>query len=271
MGAGKARRLRRIFHGSPPRTVIVPVDDSLIAGPNGGLRDMRRLLESIDAAGPDAVLGFPRQLDTYAEVLKRRDVSLVGNLTASTTRSNHTDKYLVASVQDALRAGCDAVATHVNISSRYERNMLQILARTVSEAEQYGIPVMAITYPRRETESGQDDNYDDLRRNDNNEYAALVAHCVRIAVDLGASIVKTQHTGDVASLRIVIEAASPTPVVFAGGPLRTVEQTRAMAVDAIKAGGSGVSFGRNVFHRNDPSAMIAELISAVHGNEDRNV
>jgi DhnA family fructose-bisphosphate aldolase class Ia len=268
VSAGKDRRLRRILHGSPPRTVIVPVDDSLIAGPSGGLRNMRRLLESVDAAGPDAILGFPRQLETYKGVLKRHDTSLIGNLTASTTRSHHTDKYLVSTIKDALRAGCDAVAAHVNISSRYEKNMLQILAGMVTEADQYGIPVVAIVYPRREGENGQDDNYDDLKESDCEEYAALVAHCVRIAVDLGASVVKTQHTGDVSSLRTVIEAASPVPVVFAGGPLRTVEQTRAMAVDSIRAGGSGVSFGRNVFHRRDPSAMIADLMSTVHGNAD---
>ena len=50
------------------------------------------------------------------------------NLTASTTIGKHTRKVLVASVEQAVRLGADAVGVHVNISSEYEHEMLRILA-----------------------------------------------------------------------------------------------------------------------------------------------
>jgi fructose-bisphosphate aldolase/2-amino-3,7-dideoxy-D-threo-hept-6-ulosonate synthase len=258
---GKSRRLQRLFSPSG-KTLIVPVDDSLIFGPTGGLENVGSKLAAILSDPPNAVLAFSGAL-LNAPTL-RPDVATIVNLSASTTRSVHTRKVQVATVHQAAQLGADAVAVHVNISSQYEHEMLRTLGRVAGMCESYGMPLLAIMYPRGENQYG-DENYDEIKRTDRARYSSLVAHAARIGVDLGADIVKTQYTGDVDSFGQVVDACRPVPIVVAGGPLAPVESVLHMAYDIMAAGGAGVSFGRNVFGRAAPTPMISALKAIVHG------
>lgn len=259
---GRTRRLARLFDPSSQRTVIVPVDDSLIAGPIGGLQNLKSQLLCIERACPNGILGFPGQFE-HQELLNPH-VGWICNLTASTTRSAHTRKILIGSVGQALSLGADAVAVHVNTTSKHEGEMLAHFAGVAGEARDLGVPVVAIMYPRRERPDGTDDNYEDVRNTNEDLFTTLVAHAVRVARDLGASLVKTQFTGSPDSFRTVVEAASPVPVVIAGGPLQPCERVLTMAHEATAAGAAGVSFGRNVYGRDNVGQMITALRLIVH-------
>jgi len=143
--------------------------------------------------------------------------------------------------------------------------MLKILGTTVREAETFGVPVFAIMYPR--CEGSGDDDYQELRKADPDRYSRLVAHAARIGMELGADVIKTQYTGSPETFERVVEATQPVPVVIAGGPLCSEAETLSAARGAIASGARGVSFGRNVFERNDPSHMLRLLRSAVHEEE----
>ena len=117
--AGKVRRLRRLFSPLSHRTVIVPVDDSLIFGPAGGLEQLESKIEKILADPPDAVLAFPGLFRSRVELLSR--VGGILNLTASTIRSEHTHKVQVGTVHQAAQLGLDAIAVHVNVRSEERR------------------------------------------------------------------------------------------------------------------------------------------------------
>jgi class I fructose-bisphosphate aldolase len=55
----------------------------------------------------------------------------------------------------------------------------------------------------------------------------------------------------------------PVPVVIAGGPkCKTSEELLQTVHDSLKAGGSGLSIGRNVFQHENP-ALIARALSAI--------
>jgi DhnA family fructose-bisphosphate aldolase class Ia len=258
---GKSHRMSRIFDQRSGRTIIVPIDDSLIAGPQGGLLDLRAKVTQIANGRPNAVLGFPGHFEQYTELLNK--TAWICNLTASTTRSTHTRKVQILSVREAVTLGVDCVAAHVNVTSRFEGDMIATLGHIIADARRYGMPVAAIMYPRRERADGCDDNYEELKRAESSKYAELVSHCVRIAKDLGADIIKTQYTGSTASFQMVAKAAQPIPVVIAGGPLIGKESALAMACDSLRAGASGVSFGRNIFDRPDTTAMIRSLRSVI--------
>src|SRR6266545_909165 len=259
---GKRRRLARWFHGVPRRTILLPLDDSLIAGPEAGLEDLGALLLSIQNAPPDAVMGFPGLFMRHARFLE--NASMIVNLTGSTTRSAHTRKVLVSGVDQAMRLGADAVAVHVNISSSFEPEMLRALGLVARECDSAGMPLLAIMYPRREARR-RDDNYEHLRRTQPGAYASLVAHATRVGVDLGADIIKTHYTGDSGSFRKVIRAAEGRPVLIAGGPRLPAAAALRMASGALDAGAAGVSFGRNVFGRSDPAKFLAVLRALLHG------
>lgn len=259
--AGKARRLARIFGPNNKGSVIVPVDDSLIFGPANGLEDIDAKVQKILIDPPDAILAFPGLFRNKAGLVSK--VAGIVNITASTSASFHTRKVQVGSVQQAVQLGLDGVAVHVNISSEYESEMLRILGSVSQDCEAFGMPLLAIMYPRSESQ-GKDNNYDELRLADRKRYTELVAHASRVGVDLGADLIKTKFTGDSDSFSRIVDACRPVPVFVAGGPVLPAEAMLKMAYDVMLAGGKGISFGRNVFSRTDPTSYISSLKAIVH-------
>jgi DhnA family fructose-bisphosphate aldolase class Ia len=257
MGVGKEIRLSRMLSSEP--SLFVPLDDSLINGPEDGLLDISRLVTAA-AQGADGILAFQGLLSRYAS--QHPQLARVANLTASTTRSQHTNKQRVGSVESAARAACDGVAAHINVSSRYEPSMLRLVAEIRQECEVHDLPLLVIAYPRREDDKG-DDNYDDLKRNDRQGYARLVRHCVRLAADLGADIIKTQFTGDVESFETVVSAAYDVPIWIAGGAKRPETESLEMARLAIAAGARGVCYGRQTHQAEDPRGYLERVRSAM--------
>ena len=83
-------------------------------------------------------------------------------------------------------------------------------------------------------------------------------------MELGADLVKTQYTGCADSFRTVVDACSPIPVVAAGGPKVDLQHMLELAAGVVSAGGAGVSFGRNIFSREDAAAALRALKLVVH-------
>ena len=216
-GPGVHRRMLRLFPQDGP-AVWLPTDGALISGPEDLLRNPADLYTDDLTREVDAILGFRSALTLYKPQLQ--SVSFVANLTASTTGGEHTRKVLVASVADAVRDGADAVACHLNFTSPYESEMIRDVGQVVREAEALGVPVVVISYPRSKSESGRDDDYCDLREVDNASYAKLVLHAVRLAVELGAAVVKTKYTGSAETFSTVIDGACGIPILIAGEKLR---------------------------------------------------
>lgn len=93
----------------------------------------------------------------------------------------------------------------------------------------------------------------------------LLAYCCRIAAELGADAVKTEYTGDAATMRGVTEAC-PVPVLTLGGARGgSEEEVLENARGAIEGGARGLIFGRNVWQADDPVGMSAALREVVHG------
>jgi DhnA family fructose-bisphosphate aldolase class Ia len=253
--------MRRLLSPTTGRTVIVPIDDSLINGPTQGLERMGPKIEQIVQYPPDAIMGFLGSFRNFPELLAK--VPGILNLTASTIRSHHTRKMLVSTVSQALQLGVDGVAVHINISSKYESEMLHTLGSIAQECNDVGMPLLSIVYARSEGKNG-DENYDNVKQTNKEEYTKLIAHAARVAVELGADIVKTQYTGDPDTFLFIVEACSPIPVVVAGGPIVEMNDMLKVAYEVVCAGGAGVSFGRNIFSRANPQPYIAALKMIVH-------
>src|ERR1017187_7451719 len=107
-GVGKSRRLRRLFSPVSGRTLVVPVDDSLIFGPAAGLEQAADKIRKILLETPDAILAFAGVFRSLPVVLSTTPG--IVNVTASTIRSQHTRKVQVGTVQQAIQLGLDAVA-----------------------------------------------------------------------------------------------------------------------------------------------------------------
>lgn len=250
---GKRRRMFRIF-GDKEKCIVVPLDDNLISKYNEGLKNLHDKIKDIQQAKPNGVLCY---LGT-ASIIDKYEVPIILNLTASTEYKTHTKKILVSTIEQAIAIDAAAVAVHINVSSSYESIMLENLEAVSEVCQKYGMPLLVIVYPRTE-HAGKDYNYEDLKKENEAEYTKLVCHCVRIAFELGADIIKTQFTGSAESFSKVVGAANGTPVLIAGGKMKDENELYAMVSDSIKAGGAGVSIGRNVFNREDSLEVIERL------------
>lgn len=246
---GKRRRINRLLNNG--KMLIVPVDDSLISGPIGGLSNLTKTISEIEASEPSAILGYKGSLSQ----VNSTKIPLIMNITASTIRGNHVSKTIISSVKEAICMDIDCVAVHVNYACDYENQMIMQLANIVTEAEKFGIPVLSISYPRKRV-NGKDYEYEDLSEN---EYTDLICHCTRASVELGADIIKTKFTGSTESFERVVDSAMGHPVIIAGGPLGEVKEAYEMAKAVIDAGAAGISYGRNVFNQDNIKAFIAGI------------
>ncbi len=250
---GKTRRLKRMF-STTGKCLLVPLDDSLISGPENGLYDIRAKAAQIEKSKPSAIMAFPGTMSLIQDV----SIPLVLNLTASTAIGQHTNKVLVSSVERAVALGAEAVAVHINFSSKYESDMLRNAEYVKRSCDQYGMPLMIMAYPRTEGTTA-DNNYLDIKSSNNAEYTKIVCHCVRVAFEIGADIIKAQYTGNAQSFEKVVQSAVDKPVLIAGGKPENLESLFSMVQGAMTAGASGLSVGRYVFNDNHTDVLIETL------------
>jgi len=249
MTAGKDARLTRI--GTGGRYLVVPMDHGLTMGPVTGLEDLESTVEGITRGGADAVLTQKGVADRVHGNLN--GAGYIVHLNGSTTIGpDEEDKRKTGTVEDAVRAGADAVSFHINVGSEYEPDQLTQLAEVTGEAERLGMPVLAMAYARGD---GIDESDPDS-----------LAHAVRLAEEVGADVIKTAYSGDADSFERVA-AASAKPVVIAGGSKGTDEETLAMVRGAMDAGAAGISMGRSIFQHEDPEAITRAVAAVIHDDE----
>lgn len=250
---GKKIRLERIINRETKRTIIIPIDHGLTLGPIKGIeKDLGELVNKIALGGADAVLGHIG-IPLYAHRGYGPDIGLILQLSGSSSLSPESNyKVLVNTVLEAVKIGSDGVSLHINIGTKADPEMLETLGRVSRECREYGMPLLAMMYPRGE--------------NIENEYdVELVKIAARTAAELGADIVKTNWTGDPDSFKEVVDGCM-APLIIAGGVKSGIRGILEITRQSIDVGGAGVAFGRNVFQADDPTKVIRALFLIVHKN-----
>lgn len=252
---GKSIRIDRIMNRNTKRTVIVPMDHGITIGPVKGLYDMKEIVNQVAEGGANAVL-LHKGIIRAGYRGYGQDIGLIMHLSGSTILGpDPNDKVPVAEVEEAIKLGADAVSIHVNIGSETEPQQLRTLGSMAKICEEWGMPLLAMMYPRGKKISDQFD-------------VEVVKHAARIGVELGADVVKTNYTGTPESFREVVKGC-PIPVVVAGGPkTKNDEDFCKMVYDSIQAGGAGIAAGRNVFQHEYPTKMVKVICDIVHEDLD---
>jgi predicted phospho-2-dehydro-3-deoxyheptonate aldolase len=229
-------------------TVIVPMDHGVTIGPIQGITNIQQITDKLLKGKVDAIL-VHKGIAKHIEV---GNAGLIVQLSGMSNLSpNVNGKVQVCSVQEAIRIGADAVSVHVNVGAQDEDKMLQNLGKVSDECDIYGIPLLAMMYPRGP--KIQNENAPDM-----------VAHAARIGAELGADIIKANYTGNIDTFKTVIESC-PVPVVIAGGPkCKTLQEILQTTSDSMKAGAAGLSIGRNVFQCENPTQIAKALSAIVH-------
>jgi class I fructose-bisphosphate aldolase len=247
---GKYIRLDRIKDRETGKFVILPIDHGVTIGPVHGIKDIGQVINWAAEGGATAIVEHKGMVRAGYRG-NGRDIGLIVHLSASTAVGMFPDsKTIVGSVEEAVKLGADAVSIHVNIGDVNESGMLADFGKISKDCLNYGMPLLAMVYARGKKIKNCYDK-------------ELVAHCARLAAEMGADVVKVSYTGDVESFRYVV-SSTPIPVLIAGGEkCESDREVLKMVEDAMKAGAAGISIGRNVFQHAFPRKMLNALVSIV--------
>jgi fructose-bisphosphate aldolase/2-amino-3,7-dideoxy-D-threo-hept-6-ulosonate synthase len=246
---GKEIRLERIIDRNTKRCVIIPMDHGFTLGQIDGLTDMAQIISEVSEGGANAIVLHKGMVKT-GHRKHGKDIGLIVHLSASTSMNpDPNDKVLVCTVEEAIALGADAVSIHINLGAPNESRMLEAAGVISKECIRWGMPLLIMIYPRGKDISSTS--------------PVSVGHCVRVAEELGADLIKTNYTGDVESFRRITQACS-VPVLIAGGEKGGDLETLNTIRDAISAGAAGVAMGRNAFQRQDPKRFVHSICNVVH-------
>ena len=247
---GKNIRIERIMDRESGNAVVVPMDHGISVGPISGLVDMKKTVSDVVEGGATAVL-MHKGIVPQGHRTTGHDVGLILHLSASTDIGvSSNSKVLVATVEEALKMGADAVSMHINVGAESEPQMLSDLGMVSRQCTEWGMPLIVMAYPRGPKIQN---SYD----------PQAVAHAAWVAAELGADIVNCRYTGYIDSFWEVVRGAM-VPVLIASGPkMNSDMDVLNMVHDSLEAGGHGVSIGRNIFQHKDVKGMMSAVSDIV--------
>jgi class I fructose-bisphosphate aldolase len=232
-----------------------------VLGPIPGTEDPCDKIRQFARADVDALLlnlGLIRQFANAATrgpvpaLIARLDWTTVWSATGQ-PGSGALLSSLLARPEQALRQGADAVLTYLVVGTgdaEFEMKEISRNAEVARECEQVGIPLIVESLARgKDVQQPGDPKWLNLH--------------TRMAVELGADAVKTDYSGDTASMRSVVEQC-PIPILVLGGSRHATDQRALELVrEVANAGAAGVFFGRNVFQADDMSTFLEQARAAL--------
>ncbi|GAC1476631.1 MAG: class I fructose-bisphosphate aldolase [Ktedonobacterales bacterium] len=273
LSVGKRTRLHRLMYRYGPGNgtlQLLPIDQGLEHGP-------RDFFPNPPAKDPDFQLrlakeggfsGIVFQIGIAEKYMNRYagEVPLVLKLNGKTEipADNAPLSPCIATVEDAVRLGADAVGYTLYIGSPLQTEDFIQFRKVREDADRFSMPIIVWAYPRGdaiEAKGGRDSLY-------------AVDYAARVANELGADIVKVNvpkvnPQKDAAApkpynamqpsreeaVRMVVESAGRALVLFSGGEMQGEGDVIDKARIAMDAGATGLIFGRNVWQRPYDEAL----------------
>lgn len=247
MDWGLKNRLSQIINPQDNRALMLAVDHGYFLGPTEKLENPKKTIAPILKHCDSLMLTRGVQRTSVPATTKTPMVLRVSG-GSSIIGEDLSQEDITVSIKDAIRLNASALAMSIFVGSKYEYQTIVNLGKLVNKAEEYGIPVLAVTAVGKEL--GKDARY-------------LSLAC-RIAAEQGAHIVKTYYCDNFEN---VVESC-PVPIIIAGGKKIPEREALQLTYDAIKKGAVGVDMGRNIWQSQHPVAMIRAVRSIVHGNSN---
>lgn len=262
---GKRVRLSRLFSENG-RAFCLAFDHGLQLGLIPGIEEPQRIIADAVEVGVDGMILTPGLMRRWGHLLQGKQAPVVIMRVDQTTmwrgaeRLGYADGHtrLLASVEDAVAMGADAVITYLfvghNDPALEDRNF-EICAEVNTAARRFGILHVMESMAARgglATETDTD---------------AIAMH-TRIAGEFGADIIKTDWP-ETASRFPAIARAAQAPILVAGGARTHSDADVLKLVAEIMANGAaGVLFGRNIFQSADPKQLMLAIRRIVHEGAD---
>ena len=262
-------RLNRLF-GPDGKCFDVAIDHGFFNEGSflAGIENIGRAIETIVAANPDAIQLSPGQAPLLQAIPGKQKPALVLRADIANVYARSLPRFLFSQlihepVEQAL--ALDAACIVVNLlllpnQPELYHQCVQNVCQLKPQCERYGMPLMVEPLVMQPNEKAGGYMVDgDI---------AKIVPLVRQAVELGADIIKADPCDDLDEYHRVVEAASGKPVLPRGGGKTSDRDIISRTVTLMRAGASGIVYGRNIIQHSSPLLMTRALMAIVHDNAD---
>ena len=189
--------------------------------------------------------------EKYNKEIKASKVPLIIKLNGKTNlfKGEPISRQL-CTVDEAVKLGAKAVGYTIYIGSDYEDEQFQEFENIQREAHKKNLPVIVWMYPRGKSVEKK-------------KPEELMVYAARIALEIGADIVKLQYIGKEKDLKWAVKSAGKTKVVVAGGTKKGEKELLTQINEIMNSGCIGLAIGRNVWQHPKPleiTKMIKEIV-----------
>ncbi len=243
-------RERRLFRDSG-RALVIAMDHARAFNTVTDLKDANAIIETVIAAGADAVLAPMGTASGCGDALGNGGLWLSVDAKAETVGP---------AVESALRLGADGIKCEVYPWCKPENDFFRSRSGTetllgtsclVAECHKWGLPLMVESIPFGWPAADK-------------RTPELVAAAARVASETGADYVKTFYTGDKESFAIAVENCGVPILILGGVKVDSDRDVLAMVRDAMDAGAVGITMGRNIWGHDNVAGMTAALAAIIH-------
>ncbi len=271
LSTGKRARLHRMLYGAGPGNgtlLLLPIDQGLEHGP-------RDFFANPDSADPNfqfklAIEGKYSGIALQYGLAQKYGRAYAGKLPLIVKLNGKTEipsddaafSSCLASVEDAVALGADAVGYTLYVGSpAQDRDFAQweIVRR---DAERLGIPAIIWAYPRGEA----------VEAKGGKESVYAIDYAARVATEVGADVVKvnfptqsptpsspkpydTTAFSPQEGIDRIVKSAGKTLVLISGGEKEPDDELLEKARHSFAAGATGLIFGRNTWQRPYDDAL----------------
>jgi fructose-bisphosphate aldolase, class I len=260
----RSYRLNRLFHPSSGRCLDVAVDHGFFGEPAflHGIEDMRAVVDTLVAAGPDAIQLTVGQADLLQSRPGKAKPALVlrtdvANVYGSERPERLYSRMLEDAVVQAVRL--DAACVVVNLfdipgQPALREACIANILRLRASCDELAMPLMVEPLVMKAGGAGGYEVDGSVDR---------ILALVRQAVELGADVIKADPTEDLAAYHRVVEVAR-VPVLVRGGGRVPDAELLARTHAVLAAGAAGIVYGRNIIQHPAPAAITRALMALVH-------
>ncbi len=244
---GMKDRLSRIFSPEDGNTVMLAFDHGYMMGSTAGLERLDLSIPSL-ANYADCLMGTRGAIRTCVPPTMNKAIALRCTSGSSVLQDDMSHEDLVLDIQEAVRMNASCMAIQTFIGASGQEQTIKAVNEAVNLGTRYSIPTMGVVAVGKQME-----------RTDKFFFLAT-----RMLAEFGVQIIKTYYCDSLEK----VAAASPVPLVIAGGKKLPENEALTLTYRSMQAGARGVDMGRNIFQAEDPVAMIQAVREIVHGGLD---
>ncbi len=271
LSTGKRARLHRLLYEYGPGNgtgLFLPIDQGLEHGP-------RDFFANPASANPEFQLNLATE-GRYSGIVFQYGIAekymrnwvgkipLIVKLNGKTEIPSDAESFsaCLASVEDAVALGADAVGYTLYVGSPAQDRDFAQWATVRRDAARLGIPTIIWAYPRGEAVDAKGGK----------ESVWAIEYAARVAAEVGADVVKvnfptvspspgspkpydTQAFSPEEGVSRVVAAAAKTLVLISGGEKEPDAELLEKARRSFAAGATGLIFGRNTWQRSYDDAL----------------